>query len=44
MSVDTVLHQREAAGNPIRVGTVGAGATGRAIAPNWEPLSQGCDW
>ena len=32
MSVDTVLQQREAKGDPIRVGMVGAGATGRAIA------------
>jgi len=30
--VDTALREREAAGNPIRVGLVGAGATGRAIA------------
>ena len=32
MSVDTALRAREAAGRPIRVGMVGAGATGRAIA------------
>lgn len=32
MAVDTVLQLREAAGRPIRVGMVGAGATGRAIA------------
>ena len=32
MIVDTVLREREASGNPIRVGMVGAGATGRAIA------------
>src|SRR6516225_2681327 len=32
MSVDTALLQRESDGNPIRVGMVGAGATGRAIA------------
>jgi predicted homoserine dehydrogenase-like protein len=32
MSVDTALRQREAANDPIRVGLVGAGATGRAIA------------
>jgi predicted homoserine dehydrogenase-like protein len=32
MAVDTLLLQREAEGNPIRVGMVGAGATGRAIA------------
>jgi predicted homoserine dehydrogenase-like protein len=32
MIVDTALQQREAAGRPIRVGIVGAGATGRAIA------------
>jgi len=32
MAVDTVLQVREAAGRPIRVGMVGAGATGRAIA------------
>ena len=31
-SVDTALREREAAGRPIRVGMVGAGATGRAIA------------
>jgi len=30
--VDTALREREAKGNPIRVGMVGAGATGRAIA------------
>ena len=32
MIVDTALQEREAAGRPIRVGMVGAGATGRAIA------------
>ena len=32
MAVDTVLLQRENAGRPIRVGMVGAGAAGRAIA------------
>lgn len=32
MNVDTALREREAAGKPIRVGVVGAGATGRAIA------------
>ncbi len=32
MNVDTALQEREAKGNPIRVGMVGAGATGRAIA------------
>src|SRR5215475_4322291 len=32
MIVDTALREREAAGHPIRVGMVGAGATGRAIA------------
>jgi predicted homoserine dehydrogenase-like protein len=32
MSVDTALRDREAAGRPIRVGMIGAGATGRAIA------------
>ncbi len=32
MIVDTVLQQREILGRPIRVGVVGAGATGRAIA------------
>jgi predicted homoserine dehydrogenase-like protein len=31
-SLDIVLRQREAAGQPIRVGMIGAGATGRAIA------------
>ena len=32
MIIDTALREREAQGNPIRVGMVGAGATGRAIA------------
>src|SRR5215467_15635814 len=32
MIVDTALQHRENAGQPIRVGMVGAGATGRAIA------------
>jgi predicted homoserine dehydrogenase-like protein len=32
MMVDIALREREAAGRPIRVGMVGAGATGRAIA------------
>src|SRR6516164_8723974 len=32
MNLDTALLQRESDGNPIRVGMVGAGATGRAIA------------
>ena len=32
MSVDEALREREAAGRPIRVGMVGAGATDRAIA------------
>ncbi len=32
MSVDTALREREAANRPIRIGMVGAGATGRAIA------------
>ena len=32
MSVDEALREREADGRPIRVGMVGAGATGRAIA------------
>src|SRR5262249_28024922 len=32
MNVDTALRKREASGNPIRVGVVGAGVTGRAIA------------
>jgi predicted homoserine dehydrogenase-like protein len=32
MMVDTALQQREAKGDPIRVGMIGAGATGRAIA------------
>ena len=31
-SVDQSLHQRESAGRPIRVGMIGAGATGRAIS------------
>src|SRR5260370_38563856 len=32
MIVDTALREREATGRPIRVGMVGAGASGRAIA------------
>ena len=32
MQTDTALQERESAGQPIRVGMVGAGATGRAIA------------
>ena len=32
MILDTALQEREACGRPIRVGMVGAGATGRAIA------------
>src|SRR5215831_7826117 len=32
MNVDTALLQRESDGSPIRIGMVGAGATGRAIA------------
>jgi predicted homoserine dehydrogenase-like protein len=32
MMMDTALKEREAKGNPIRVGMIGAGATGRAIA------------
>lgn len=32
MMLDTALREREARGKPIRVGMVGAGATGRAIA------------
>jgi len=32
MIIDTALREREAAGNPVRVGLVGAGATARAIA------------
>lgn len=32
MVVDTALREREAKGTPLRVGMVGAGATGRAIA------------
>src|SRR5690242_7260894 len=32
MNVDTALREREMNGKPIRVGMVGAGATGRAIA------------
>lgn len=32
MIIDTALREREAADHPIRVGMVGAGATGRAIA------------
>jgi len=32
MNVDTALRKREATGRPVRVGVIGAGATGRAIA------------
>jgi predicted homoserine dehydrogenase-like protein len=32
MNVDTALREREAQGKPVRVGMVGAGATGRAVA------------
>src|SRR5438445_11629299 len=32
MNSDTALQERERTGHPIRVGMVGAGATGRAIA------------
>jgi predicted homoserine dehydrogenase-like protein len=32
MSIDTPLQERESKGRPIRVGMIGAGATGRAIA------------
>jgi predicted homoserine dehydrogenase-like protein len=32
MVVDTALREREASGRPVRVGMIGAGATGRAIA------------
>jgi len=32
MIIDTALREREAKGNPIRVGVIGAGAAGRAIA------------
>ena len=32
MNVDTALREREATGRPVRVGMIGAGATGRAIA------------
>ena len=32
MTLDTALQEREASRRPIRVGMVGAGATGRAIA------------
>src|SRR6266851_10496469 len=32
MNVDTALRAREDTGGPIRIGIVGAGATGRAIA------------
>src|SRR5262252_6698260 len=30
--IDTALQKRESSGSPIRVGMIGAGATGRAIA------------
>src|SRR3954467_11736184 len=32
MIVDTVLRERDSLGHPIKVGMIGAGATGRAIA------------
>lgn len=32
MNVDATLREREASGRPVRVGMIGAGATGRAIA------------
>jgi predicted homoserine dehydrogenase-like protein len=32
MIIDAALQERETAGEPIRVGMVGAGASGRAIA------------
>ena len=32
MHIETALREREDSGRPIRVGMVGAGATGRAIA------------
>ena len=32
MTVDAALRERESKGQPIRVGMIGAGATGRAIA------------
>src|SRR5262252_10483838 len=32
LMLDTALRRREAEGRPIRVGMIGAGATGRAIA------------
>ncbi len=32
MFVDTALRERESSGRPVRVGVIGAGATGRAIA------------
>ena len=44
MAVDTVLRQRESAGRPIRVGMVGAGATGRAIALQLATPVPGFAW
>jgi predicted homoserine dehydrogenase-like protein len=41
MAVDTILRQREVAGRPIRVGMIGAGATGRAIALQLGTPAQG---
>src|SRR5262249_357053 len=41
MAVDTMLQDREAAGRPIRVGMIGAGATGRAIALQLGTPAQG---
>lgn len=39
--VDTALNKREAEGNPIRVGMIGAGAMGRAIAYQIENCTPG---
>ncbi len=37
MNVDTALRDRQAHGQPIRVGLVGAGATGRGRSPCSSP-------
>src|SRR5260370_41246828 len=41
MTVDTALQDRESSGHPIRVGIVGAGARGRAIALQLGPPGPG---
>src|SRR5256885_317545 len=41
MNIDTALQQRERDGKPIRVGIIGAGAAGRAIAMQLATPAQG---